>query len=150
MEAKIVERKRCKLLGIGARINPMQADYGALWAAFSQHADAMGAMAIEEGAYSAYYACDVPDMADFVGGMVVADDAVAPEGLVLREVPGGTYAAFEGRMDTIGQTWGGIYESWLPQSDWVADESRPGLEYYAPDQMGPTGVVRVLVPVNKS
>ncbi|MFO7697444.1 MAG: GyrI-like domain-containing protein [Anaerolineae bacterium] len=84
---------------------------------------------------------------DFVTGMMVAQGAPAPEGCLVRAVPGGTYARFDCTMATIGSTWGTIYGQWLPASGYTEDESRPAMEYYAPDAMGPEAPVVIYVAV---
>ena len=148
MDGKIVEQKAMRLLGTTARINPMSADYTKLWGEFDKRSAEVEALAIEKGYYSAYSGTDEPPMADYLAGMVVAADAQAPEGLATLDVAAGRYAQFECTLGTIDPTWGGIYETWLPQSQWAEDESRPSLEYYAPDMShGPEGKLTILVPV---
>ena len=150
MEAKIIEREAMTLLGTTARINPMGADYMALWAEFGKRATQVSALAVGQDAYAAYFGSDEPGKADFVAGMAVPDDASAPEGLVRRVVPAGTYAEFQCMMATISRTWGAIYETWLPQSDWAEDETRPSLECYGADMShSATGKVIIQVPVVK-
>jgi len=148
MDCRIVQREAMTLLGTTARINPMGADYTTLWAEFGKHAEAIGALAADPGAYSAYFGTDEPGKADFMAAMVVPAGTAAPEGLVVRDVPAGQYAEFACTMSTISKTWGGIYETWLPQSEWAEDESRPSLEYYGADMSySPDGKLTILVPV---
>ena len=56
---------------------------------------------------------------EYVAGVEVAGpDAAVPEGLVLRSVPERKYAIFthQGTLDTLGETYQNIYDTWLPQS----------------------------------
>ncbi len=56
---------------------------------------------------------------EYVAGVEVAGpDAAVPEGLVLRSVPERKYAIFthHGTLDTLGETYQNIYDTWLPQS----------------------------------
>jgi len=149
MQAEIVELQERTILGIQARINPMAADYGDLWGRqFEPHRMEIDPLAVEEGYYSAYFGTEEEGMADFVGGVVVAQGTEAPAGLVARPLGGGTYAKFACTMSTIGPTWGGIYGQWLPTSGYVEDESRPGIEYYPPgDQDSPDAPVHVYIAV---
>lgn len=149
MQVEIVQRKNAQVLGIMARINPMNADYGELWGKrFTPYEQVVEALAVESGYYGVYYGTDEPGMVDFVAGMMVGQVADVPEGLTLRAVPGGTYAAFACTMSTIGQTWSNIYSQWLPASEYVEDEARPAMEYYPPDMStGPDGVLTILVPL---
>jgi predicted transcriptional regulator YdeE/DNA-binding transcriptional MerR regulator len=69
-----------------------------------------------------------PEEADFeyVAGVEVAGpDVAVPEGMVLRSVPERKYAIFthHGTLDTLGETYQNIYNTWLPQLGYkVADE----------------------------
>mgnify|MGYP000942399806 CR=1 FL=1 len=149
MQVEIVQRPAAHVLGIMARINPMNADYNELWGQrFTRYEQIVTALAVEPGYYGVYYATDEPEMADFVAGMMVRQVADVPDGLTLRAVPAGTYAAFACTMSTIGQTWADIYARWLPASEYVEDEGRPALEYYPPDMSpSPDGVLTILVPI---
>ncbi|MBN2503136.1 MAG: GyrI-like domain-containing protein [Anaerolineales bacterium] len=56
---------------------------------------------------------------EYVAGVEVAGpDAAVPEGMVLRSVPERKYAIFthHGTLDTLGDTYQNIYNTWLPQS----------------------------------
>ena len=150
MNAEIVERADAKVLGTMARINPMEADYRALWdGQFDPHTAEVAAHAVEEGYYSVYYATEEEGKADYIAGQMVGDVADVSEGLTLRAVPGGTCARFDCKMAAIGQTWGAIYGQWLPASAYEQDETRPSLEYYPPGAMGPEADVAIFVPVKR-
>ena len=150
MKAVIVERQDGQVLGFLARINPMEADYGALWQkGFDPHQRVVKDLALEPGYYGVYYASEEEGKADLVAGMLVGEVANVPEGLTLRDLPGGTYARFDCTMATIGPTWGGIYGQWLPTSGYAEDSSRPGIECYPPDMQGPESPVTIYVPVVK-
>ena len=56
---------------------------------------------------------------EYVAGVEVSGpDVVVPEGMVLRSVPERKYAVFThyGTLDTLGETYQNIYNTWLPQS----------------------------------
>lgn len=148
MNVEIVVRPDAHVLGITARINPMEADYNDLWRRrFDPHAPEVAALAAESGYYGVYYGIDQPNMVDFVAGQVVAPVERVPEGLTLRAMPGGAYAAFRCTMREIGATWRQIYGQWLPASGYVEDASRPSFEYFAP---GPDETVILYLPVSKA
>ena len=54
----------------------------------------------------------------YLAGMVVEPPAQIPDGLVLREIPAGTYVQFEGSFDEWwvkdGPDW--VYDKWMPAS----------------------------------
>ena len=150
MNAEIVVREDAQVLGITARIKPMEADYRELWdKQYGPHEDVVAALAAEKGCYGVYYGTDQEGVADFIAGMVVGDVGDVPEGLTLRELPGGQYAAFQCTLSTICNTWGNIYSQWLPASGYVEDESRPGIEHYPSDAMGTDAPVTIYVPVKE-
>ncbi len=148
MEPRMIKRPDAQVLGVMHRINPMEADYGELWEKeyMPRHRD-VEALASEAGHYGVYYATDEENMADFVSGMLVDESTAAPEGLTLRPIPGGDYAAFECTMGSIGPTWGDIYSKWLPSSGYQEDESRPSIEYYSPETEDEQSPVTIMIPV---
>lgn len=149
MNADIVTLEERKVLGSVARINPMDADYVSIWReGFDPFVAEVTAMAAEPGYYGVYYGCEVEEKVDFLAGMVVKSDAAAPDGLTVRSLPGGLYARFDSTMGTIGATWDAIYRRWLPASGYAEDESRPAMEYFAPDMgEGPDAPVVIYAAV---
>lgn len=149
MNPEMIERGDFTVLGIMARINPMEADYMALWGEqFAPRQEEILPLAVEPGCYSFYFGCEQEGMADFVAGVIVPEGTEAPEGLVVRAAQGGKYAVFSATMATISQTWGGIYAEWLTQSEYAEDESRPSYEYYAPDMgEGPDAPLAIYIPI---
>jgi len=150
MNAEIVERVDAKVLGVMARINPMNADYTDLWSnRFGSRQREIAPLAIEEGCCGVYYGTDQEGMVDFVAGMVVDDVDRIPDGLTVREIPGGTYALFSCTMSTIGPTWNRIHSQWLPTADYVEDESRPSIEYYPASGEGADSPVTIYLAVTR-
>jgi predicted transcriptional regulator YdeE len=148
MDAKIVQRADAHILGIQVRINPMSANYEAIWRdQYDPRHPEVLALSGQADCYGAYYASGEPDMADFVAGMIVPADTVAPAGLVLRSLPGGAYARFDCTLGELPATWGAIYSQWLPGSRYAEDASRPCFEVYDLVSMGPLAPVQVYVAV---
>ena len=148
MNAEIVTLPDRWVMGAQTRIQPMGADYGALWSqGFDPHQSAIQPLATEEGYYGIYFGREEAGWVDFCTGMMVAQGARPPEGCITRAVPGGIYARFNVTMATIGSTWGAIYSRWLPSSGYVEDESRPAMEYYPPVAMSPEAPVVIFVPI---
>ncbi len=151
MNVEIVNRPDAQVLGITARINPMEADYSDLWQRrFYPREPEMKPLATESGYIGVYYGTGQPGMVDFIAGVIVGDVADVPEGLALRALPGGTYAAFACTLPEIGATWGQIYGQWLPASGYAEDESRPGIESFPPSAPGPDQSVVIYVPIVKA
>jgi len=61
-----------------------------------------------------------PDELRYLACVPVREGAAAPEGMVLRTLPAGTFAAFTlvGPIREIGTHCRTIYESWLPASEY--------------------------------
>ena len=148
MNAEIVELRPSTLMGITARIDPKQADYGALWEKrFGPRETEVARLAVAGGYCGAYFGTERPGEVDFIAGMIVPDSAVPPEGLVARVIPGGPYARFRCAMAEIAATWGAIYRDWLPASSQVEDEARPCFEEYPAGEVGPGTPVSIYVPL---
>jgi Pyruvate/2-oxoacid:ferredoxin oxidoreductase delta subunit len=91
------------------------------------HAPASGARSLEDLAETVrhiqeHYA--EPLRVDHLAAMPGGEVPVVPEGLRLRQVPGGLCAVFECPMNAIGQTWGAIFAEWLPAAPFTYDTSR--------------------------
>jgi len=150
MEPEILNRSESTVLGVTARINPSQADYKSIWEQqfMPRHAEIVE-RAMDKSYYGVYYGTDQPGMVDFIAGMAVQPGREAPEGLTQRHVPAGLYARFLCKMSAIGPTWGAIYSQWLPSSEWAEDETRPALEHYPPEAMGPESTVEIFVALKR-
>lgn len=55
---------------------------------------------------------------EYIAGFKVAEDAIPPAGMVVIDVPENEYAVFahRGSMESLGKTYQGILEDWLPRS----------------------------------
>ena len=72
---------------------------------------------------------------EYIAAYEVDDDSNIPEGMVYREVPKYKYAVFthHGMLDTLGQTYEYIYNTWLPQSDLKVHPDKFDMEVYDND-----------------
>ncbi|MBM3477013.1 MAG: GyrI-like domain-containing protein [Armatimonadetes bacterium] len=149
LQPSFTDRDAFWVLGIQERANPMQVDYPAFWARFEQRLADVQPLATGPDGYGVYFPIGEPDVVDVFGGVAVLPGAAAPEGLVLREVPGGQYAVFECTMQAIGQTWGTICGEWAPASDYDVDHTKPCFEHFPPGCHEGTEPVRIFVPVRR-
>lgn len=148
MDAEIVDRPAGWVLGIGERIIPGQADYKGLWEGrFMPRHEEIKRLATDPAYYGVYYPCEEAGKADFIAGMATGEGTAVPEGLVLRPLPGGSYAQFRAAMKDLAATWGAIYREWLPASKYLEDETRPAIEYYPPEMTGPESEATIFVAV---
>jgi AraC family transcriptional regulator len=89
----------------------------------------------------------------YVAGGQIKDPADVPPGMILYEVPEALYAVFpvKGAADKLGETYGYIYQSWLPQSGYKRAMT-PDFEYYGPEFNGfaEDSVLYLYVPIQKA
>ena len=64
--------------------------------------------------------------------MAVPPYTGAPEGLTLREIPGGPYVMVECTIATQDEGFNLVENKWLPVSAYEKDGSRPVLDCYPP------------------
>lgn len=119
MEPKVVQTEAVTVLGLRYRGRNQQNEVFQLWQALHQRMGEIGHLVDDRVAYGI---SDNMDQAtgefDYVAGYPVTREGEAPEGMVLWEVPGGTYAVFTCTLPTIGQVFDYAYKTWIPQSDY--------------------------------
>ena len=69
---------------------------------------------------------------EYIAAAEVKDDDNIPEEMVYREVPEYKYAVFthHGKLDTLGETYDFIYNTWLPQSGLKVHPDKFDMELY--------------------
>ena len=137
MEPKMVTRDAFTVMGVQERfLDPEKEDSGfeAIWMKrFMAFHDQIKPLSTDKAFYGVGFPTDEGNAIDYLAGMAVADVPGIPEGLLVREVPGGRYAVFECIVKTIGETYDEIFGDWLSGSAYEHDSRRPGFEYYPPD-----------------
>lgn len=68
---------------------------------------------------------------------------------MLREVPAAQEAVFPCTLNTIGPTWGRIYDEWLPNSGFEHGAAWAGYEVYPPEFGPQGGTLTIHVPIRK-
>jgi AraC family transcriptional regulator len=85
-----------------------------------------------------------------MAGNPVEKVADLPAGMTCWDVPTNTYAVFEATLPTIGDTFGYIYNTWLPTSGYQ-QAAGPYFERYGetfnPDD--PNSKLSIYIPVEK-
>jgi AraC family transcriptional regulator len=148
MEPQFVDRPAFTVLGVQVRLNPMTADYPAIWGRlFQPRAGEIQPLSLGDECYGIYFATDEPGMDDYVAGMAVPPGTQARMGFVVREVPAAHDAVFECTIATIAATWRAIFEEWMPKSGFEPDLSAPAMERYAAGCCEESSPVTIHVPV---
>jgi len=147
MEPRIVFHDAFTVLGVQERVNNSDPQfYHTLWMErYMPHDEQVKPLSTDKAYYSVYFALDQQEYC--LDGMAVAADAVAPEGLVLRQVAAGRYAAFDCTVNTIGQTWQAIFDEWLPRSAFEIPPDASSFEYYAPNTETGDSPVMIYLPI---
>lgn len=115
-EHEIVELEAMAVLGVLGTVTCGE-DICDLWEpAFVRRMKEIQRMAVVPGRY--YGVSFDEEGHQYLAGMVVDPPSEVPDGLVLREIPAGTYVRFEGPFHDWwtkeGPGW--VYETWLPAS----------------------------------
>ncbi|MEW6755957.1 MAG: GyrI-like domain-containing protein [Candidatus Latescibacterota bacterium] len=149
MEPRFVDRPAFSVMGVVAHGTPDRIDFHALWEnGYMPHDALVKPLSLDHAYYGAWLASGEDGVPDYLAGMAVADDAVPPAGLSVRRVPAARYAVFECTLKTIGQTYGHVYQDWLPRSRYEYADGCSDFEYYPPD-MKDGAPTFVYVPVRE-
>lgn len=148
MEPRIVTKQAFTVMGVQERCNPDTAGFEDIWMKrFMSFHDKVSPLSTDKAYYGVWFATDEKGMMDYVAGMAVGEVESVPEGLVVRDVPAGGYAVFEGTLKTIGETYDYAFGEWLPTSGYHLDKKLPAFEHYPPDTKGQDDPVSIYVPV---
>ena len=151
MEPVIETHGGFTVMGICEAINPMDADYKAIWSSgFMPHVGTIAPHSTDGCYYGVYFM--IPgekQLVDMVAGMAVAGVDEAPEGLAIRDVPAAECVVFSCTVATIGQTWQHAYGVWLPASEYEEDDSHSCFECYPPDTTGDDSPLTIHIPIRK-
>lgn len=149
-EPRLQDREPFTVLGVKVRVNPMTADYRAIWGdLYGPHDDAVKPFSRDGCYYSVYFETEEEGKDDLVVGMAVEGVESAPEGLLLCQVPGGREAVFDCPVSAIGPTWHAIFEEWMPSSGYRHDCDSAGFECFPPGADRGEVPVTIHVPVRK-
>jgi len=131
MEPQIVERPAFTVVGMPYRGRNEHNEIPALW---EQFVPRMGEIRHSPPATYGVMGNYDPGTAefDYVAGVEADPAAAVPEGMVRWDVPAGTYAAFRCSLNTLQQTFGEIYGTWLPGSGHRHADA-PEFEYHGAD-----------------
>ena len=148
MEPKFVELEAFTVMGILIHEMPDKVNYKAVWEdQFMPHHEAILAQSTDKAYYGVWFPHHDDGIPDYVAGMAVTANAVAPTGINTRQVPASRYAVFECTMETIGQTYGYIYGTWLDASPYEFAPGCADFEYYPPE--GSDGTPAVYIPIRE-
>ena len=97
--------------------------------------------------YGCAFSTDRPEHYDYLAGMAVPASTTAPEGLTLREIPGGPYVRVECTIGTQDDGFDLVETKWIPASVYEKDESRPVLDCYPPGSVSDDSPMYLYFPI---
>ena len=148
MEPAIIQVKAFKVLGAIEHFKNAGEAGDSVWNKFVKLQKQIALFSIDDGSYGVYFGEHDKEL-DYLAGMAVGKVENIHKGLVLREVPAGTYAKFKGTVETIGETWGYVWKQWFPNSLYVHDVKRPSFDYFPPNTVSADSPVFMHVPVKE-
>jgi predicted transcriptional regulator YdeE len=133
MEPKFVDLDAFTVMGVLIHSMPDKVNFGAFWEnEYMPRDQAIRPLSTDGAYYGVWFPHHGDGIPDYVAGMAVPDGAPVPEGAVARQVPASRYAVFECTMETIGATYGYVYDTWLPSSPYEFTPGGADFEYYPP------------------
>ena len=133
MKPKIVTRPAFKTVGISYIGKNQSGEIPQMWDVFNRRYNQISAISnICYGLCFSKVSGATEGEFEYIAATEVKDDKNIPEGMVYREVPEYTYAVFthHGNLDTLGETYEYIYNTWLPQSGLKVHTDHYDMELY--------------------
>lgn len=151
MQPQFVTKPAFTVVGLLIHTKPMTPEIPNLW---EQFVPRMGEVPHRAESGVSYGLMDHFDEAsglfDYMAGNPVEKVVDLPAGMTRWDVPANTYAVFEATLPTIGEVFGSIYNTWLPESDYQP-AAGPAFERYGenfnPDDPAPK--LEIYIPVEK-
>ena len=145
MQPQFVTKPAFAVVGLLLHTKPMAPEIPQLWDKFVSRIDEIPHVAEPHVSYGLMENFDQMTRLDYMAGVSVETVDKLPEGMSQWNVPANTYAVFESTLATIGDTFGYIYNTWLPSSGYrqasgsyferygeTFSPENPGLSIYIP------------------
>jgi len=151
-EPELTAREAFTVAGLKYRGANEKGEISELWSAFGKRSERFASIAASGDAYGVSFNFDDETNAfDYVAGVEVRPDAEIPEDMHTVDVPEQTYAIFTCTLDELGETIDGIYQEWLPESQYARVAS-PEFEHYDPefDASDANSTLELYLPVTET
>jgi AraC family transcriptional regulator len=151
MQSQFVTKPAFTVVGMLIHTKPMTPEIPNLWQQFVPRMDEVQHLAEPGVSYGLmdHFDQEIGEL-DYMAGNAVEKVVDLPAGMTRWNVPANTYAVFEATLPTIGDTFGYIYNTWLPTSGYQ-QAAGPYFERYGetfnPDD--PTSKLSIYIPVEK-
>lgn len=151
-QPRIVTLDAFLVVGLRIRTTPMAPEISQLWQQFAPRIDEVAHPAEPYTSYGVMHNFDAASQQfDYMAGVsVTLADSTLPSGMVAWSIPASNYAVFMSSLSSLGETFGHIFEHWLPGSDYEQADA-PYFERYGEDfdPADPQSPVEIFLPVRR-
>lgn len=148
MEPTFVTKPAFTVVGLLLHTKPMAAEIPQLWDHFVPRMDEVAHIAEPHVSYGLMAHDQSMTKLDYMAGNAVTQVDEVPAGMARWDVPANTYAVFETTLATIGETFGHIYNTWLPTAGYQ-QVAAPYFERYGEAFSPEHPVLSIYIPVSK-
>ncbi|MEZ4728771.1 MAG: GyrI-like domain-containing protein [Caldilineaceae bacterium] len=148
MEPQIVTKPAFTVVGLLLHTKPMAPEIPQLWDHFVLRMDEIQHLTEPGVSYGLMAHDETMSQLDYMAGNAVETVADLPTGMTSWEVPANTYAVFETTLSTIGETFGYIYNTWLPAAAYQ-QAFGPYFERYGDTFSPDNPMLSIYIPVEK-
>ena len=151
MQPQVVTKPAFTVVGLCIHTLAKAAEIPLLWDQFVPRMDEVQHLAEPHVSYGLmdHFNQEIGEL-DYMAGNAVEQVIDLPAGMARWDLPANTYAVFETTLPNIGETFGTIYNSWLPTSGYQ-HAAAPYFERYGEtfDPDDPTSKLSIYIPVEK-
>ena len=148
MQPQFVTKPAFTVVGLRIHTKPMTPEIPQLWDQFVPRIDEVQHVSEPGVSYGLMDNFDQQrSVLDYMAGNPVEQVDDLPTGMTSWDVPANTYAVFETTLSTIGETFGAIYNAWLPTSGYQP-AAGPYFERY-PETFPDNPTLSIYIPVAK-
>ena len=148
MQPQFVTKPAFIVVGLLLHTQPMTPEIPQLWDKFDPRIDEIQHLSEPHVSYGLMESFDQMSRLDYMAGVSVETADVLPEGMSRWNVPANTYAVFETTLPTIGDTFGYIYNTWLPASGY-RQAAGPYFERYGETFSPDNPILSIYIPIAK-
>jgi AraC family transcriptional regulator len=151
MKPQFVTKPAFTVVGMLIHTKPMTQEIPNLWQQFGPRMGEIQHLAEPGVSYGLMDHFDQEmSKLDYMAGNAVEKVVDLPPGMTHWNVPANTYAVFEATLPTISDTFGYIYNTWLPTSGYQ-QAAGPYFERYGEtfNPHDPTSTLSIYIPVEK-
>lgn len=148
MQPQIITKPAFTVVGLRIRTKPMSPEIPQLWDQLVPRMDEITQVAEPQVSYGLMEHNQAMTELDYMAGNPVTQVVELPAGMSRWDVPANTYAVFATTLSTIGETFGYIFNTWLPTSGYQP-AAGPYFERY-PETFSPDHPeLSIYIPVEK-